>query len=288
MAAAAGPKAGIIDVNDLRSFLRIFSKNWYFVVVALILIGRPLLPVLLQDPRGVRGQHTDPAEGQGHVQLPDAVYQNIGYVAAYGDIVNQKRVLTSYDMISRALDKLDFDVSYYIIGRFKKTEVYGGLPFTVKMRMLNKPKLYEKPFDLHMVDPDHFELSYDRGAGIVKKTFPFDTDIADGEDGDFTLRVDKVKRSQSSTWRSSPLAITSSWCTAEPWLGEQVQDGMTVENLEYTTILEMRVEDEIPLRAKMFLDTLSRGVHRLHAQSEFDINENARWVHRQADRRSER
>ena len=46
-------------------------------------------------------------------------YQNqmctraLGYVQAYSDIVNQKRVLTSYDLIDRTLDKLDFDISYY-------------------------------------------------------------------------------------------------------------------------------------------------------------------------------
>jgi hypothetical protein len=36
----------------------------------------------------------------------------------------------------------------------------------------------------------------------------------------------------------------------------------------------INVEDEVGVRAKMFLDTLSKGVHRLHLQSEFDINEN--------------
>src|SRR5690606_3735129 len=37
MATVPGPKGGIIEVNDLRTVLRIVSKNWYFVVIALLL-----------------------------------------------------------------------------------------------------------------------------------------------------------------------------------------------------------------------------------------------------------
>ncbi len=272
MAAAAGPKAGIIDVNDLRSFIRIFSKNWYFVVVALILsaVLSYLYSYKIPEVYGASTQIL--LKDKDTYNYQTAVYQNIGYVAAYGDIVNQKRVLTSYDMISRALDKLDFDVSYYIIGRFKKSEAYGGMPFTVKMRIL-KPKLFEKPFDLHIIDPEHFELIYDRGAGIVKKTFPFDTDVADGEDGDFTLRVDKVMAFTSSKMEDLTATAYQFVVHSRGFLVGKYSYGMTVENLDYTSILEVRVEDEIPLRAKMFLDTISKEYIDYTLQSEFDINE---------------
>ena len=36
-AAKASVKGGVIDANDLRFFLRIVSKNWYLVVVAVVL-----------------------------------------------------------------------------------------------------------------------------------------------------------------------------------------------------------------------------------------------------------
>ena len=50
MAAAPGPKGGIIEVNDLRTVLRIFSKNWYFVAVALgVFAGPSYLLSLLQN-----------------------------------------------------------------------------------------------------------------------------------------------------------------------------------------------------------------------------------------------
>ncbi len=280
MAAPTGPKAGIIDVNDLRYFLRIFSKNWYFVVVALLLsaILSYLYSYKIPEVYGASTQIL--LKDRETYNYQTQVYQNIGYVAAYGDIVNQKRVLTSYDMINRALDKLDFDVSYFIIGRFKTTEVYGSLPFEVRMDLLN-PRFYEKPFDLKIIDPDHFELTYDRGKELVKKTYAFNTDIPEA---DFVLRVNKT---QQITDRSIEKLNESAYQFvrhSRNWLVGKFARSMTVENLDYTTILEVKAEDEIALRAKMFLDTLSQEYKLFNLQSEFDINENTlRFIDRQMD-----
>ncbi|MCB0814609.1 MAG: hypothetical protein KDB87_15790, partial [Flavobacteriales bacterium] len=208
------------------------------------------------------------------------VYQNIGYIAAYGDIVNQKRVLTSYDLIDRTLDKLDFDVSYYIIGRFKTSEVYHALPFEVTISVLN-PKLYEKPFDLRIVDPDHFELSYDNGTAIVTRMHPFGEDIADK---DFVLRVDKTEEILP---RHIERLATSDYqfiAHSRNWLVNKYKYGMLVENLEYTTILQVTVEDQIPIKAKLFLDSLSQEYINYTLKSEFDINENTlSYIDRQLD-----
>ncbi len=281
MAAAAGPKSGVIDVNDLRYFLRIFSKNWYFVVVAVILsaVLSYLYSYKIPEVYGASTQIL--LKDRETYNYQNQVYQNIGYVAAYGDIVNQKRVLTSYDMISRTLDKLDFDVSYYIIGRFRTKEEYGRLPFVVNMEVLN-PKLYEKPFDLHIIDADNFELSYDRGEGIIKKTYPFNKDVAEGDD--FTLRIDKA---QSITARNLERYTESDYRFvrhSRQWLVNKYRGTMTVENLEYTSILDVHVEDEIPARAKMFLDTLSNVYIKNSLESDIDLNDNTiKYIDKQID-----
>ena len=178
MAAAQGQKGGIIDVGDLRYFIRIFSRNWYFVVVAVVLSAVLSYLYSYKIPEVFGASTQILLKDRDIYNYQSQVYQTIGYVGAYGDIVNQKRVLTSYDLIDRSLGKLDFDVSYYIIGRFKTSQAYRDLPFSVKMDLLD-PKLYQKPFDLRIVDAEHFELSYDRGDGIISKTYPFNTDLAE-------------------------------------------------------------------------------------------------------------
>ncbi len=282
MAAAAGPKAGIIDVKDLRYFIRIFSKNWYFVVVSILLAAvlSVLYSLKIPDVYGATTQIL--LKDRETYNYQTQVYQNIGYVAAYGDIVNQKRVLTSYDMIDRTLNKLDYDVSYYIIGRFRTQQIYGKrkLPFVVSMDMLNV-RLYEKPFDLQIVDYEKFIISYDPGAGIVTKELPFNTDIADG---DFVLRID---RSPEMTPKNISRFTESSYRFirhSRERLVAKYSASMTVENVDFTTILVVSVEDEVPIRAKRFLDTLSKEYINYTLRSEFDINENTvTYIDKQLD-----
>jgi tyrosine-protein kinase Etk/Wzc len=278
MASTPGPRKAIIEVNDLRSFMRIVSKNWYIVAVALLLSAVLSWLYAYKIPNVYAARTQILLKDKESYDYQSQVYKTIGFVSAYGDLVNQKRVLTSYDLIDRTLQKLDFDVSYYIIGRFKTTQVYGGMPFTVQMQPLN-PALYGKPFDLHIIDPGHFQLSYDPGKGIVTKTFPFGTDVADR---DFTLRVDlNVELNANNLGKFS----ASDYRFIRHDRPKQVAayaSSLNVEDLPYTSILQVTVEDEIPARAKMFLDTLSQQYITTTLQGDFDINENTlRYIDKQ-------
>ncbi len=270
MAAAPSPKGGIIEVNDLRTVLRIFSKNWYFVAVALVLSAVLSYLYSYKIPNVYGASTQILIKDKESYDYQTQVFKNIGYISAYGDIVNQKRVLTSYDLIDRTLSRLDFEVSYYIIGRFKTTEVYGSLPFTVQIQVLNS-SLYERPIDLHIIDPANFSVSYDAGQGIVTKNFPFSKDIADS---DFTLRVDPnvdLKPSTIDRYAASDYRFVRHERSRQV---AKYAGSLQVENLPYTTILQVNVEDEIPERAKMFLDTLSGEYIKYTLQGDFDINEN--------------
>lgn len=270
MAAAQSPKGSIIQVNDLRTVARIVSKNWYIVVVALVLsaVLAFLYTYKIPEVYGARTQIL--LKDRTAYDYQSQMYKGLGYYSAYGDIVNQKRVLTSYDLIDRTLDKLDFDVSYFIIGRFKTTQVYNNLPFRVDIQLLN-PRLYERPFDLRIIDPKTFSINYDPGQGVVTKELPFNKDIADP---DFTLRITPnvdLKASTLSRFAASDYRFIPH--SRDRQVRKYAQS-MEVKNIDYTTILAISVEDEIPERAKLFLDSLSHEYIQYTLQSDFDINEN--------------
>ncbi|HMC97462.1 MAG TPA: polysaccharide biosynthesis tyrosine autokinase [Flavobacteriales bacterium] len=263
-------RGSIIDAKDLRYFLRIASKNWYFVAVAMVLASvlSYLYSYKLPDIYGASTQIL--LKDRDVYDYQTQVYKSLGYTGIYGDIVNQKRVLTSYDLIDATLEKLDFDVSYYIVGRFKTTQVYATLPFTVHMEVLNH-KLYDRPLDLRIVDVNHYELSYDQGGKVVKKVLPFDREVRDPE---FII---KVRKSQYITDRTIANLSATDYQFVRHERNKQVQryiGRIQVDNHEYTTILQITVEDEVAARAKMFLDTLSKVYITYTLQSEFDINEN--------------
>lgn len=265
-------RGSIIDAKDLRYFLRIASKNWYFVVIALLLsaVLSYLYSYKLPDIYGATTQIL--LKDEEVYDYQSQVYKSLGYVQSYSDIVNQKRVLTSYDLIDRSLSKLDFDVSYFIVGRFKTTQVYGSLPFTVHLDILD-PKLYERPFDLQVLDSSRYEVSYDHGGKIEKRVFRFDEDGRD-PDNQFILRIER------SPYFSGPALLRATDTDYQfikherSNLVKRYKGRIEVENQEFTTILDVTVEDEVGIRAKMFLDTLSNEYIRYSLQSEFDINEN--------------
>lgn len=272
----AAPKAqqrgSIIDAKDLRYFIRIASKNWYFVVIALLLsaVLSYLYSYKLPDIYGSTTQIL--LKDEEVYDYQSQVYKSLGYVQSYSDIVNQKRVLTSYDLIDATLSKLDFDVSYFIVGRFKTTQVYGSLPFTVHLDVVD-PKVYERPFDLQVLDSTRYELSYDRNGKLEKRVFRFDEDARD-PDNQFILRIER------SPYFAGPALLRATGTDYQfikhdrANLVKKYKNRIEVENQEFTTILDVTVEDEVGVRAKMFLDTLSREYIRYSLQSEFDINEN--------------
>lgn len=277
-------KGAIIDAGDLRYFFRIFSKNWYFVVIAVLLalVLSYLYSYKLPEIYGASTQIL--LKDKEVYNYQSAVYQNIGYIAAYGDIVNQKRVLTSHDLISATLDKLDFDVSYYNIGRFKTTEMYehknAQLPFKVYVKRL-RGGLYQKPIDLKIIDVDKFQLSYDGGNGVVSKDYLFDQDIVEG---DFKLRVEPSDQITAAKIGEISNADYQFVVHRRDWLVNKYKRRMEVENLEYTSILEITVEDELAVRAKAFLDSLSKVYIDYTLKSEFDINENTlSYIKKQLD-----
>jgi len=281
MATQAPQQRGsIVDAKDLRVVVRIVSRNWYFVAVALVLASvlsylySYKLPIVYGASTQVLLRERDTYSYQSEV------YKNIGYIGVYGDLANQKRVLTSHDLLNTTLDKLDFDVSYFNVGRFKTSQVYGTVPFTVKIDLLN-PRLYEKPIDLKVLGIDRYELSYDKGGGVVKKRFHFGRE---SRTEDFLIKV-----------TLSPYISEASVVNIMPTdyqfvrhdrknLVRRFKSRIQVANHDYTTILQITVEDEVADRAKVFLDTLSRVYIDYSLQSEFDINRNTLvFIDRQLD-----
>ena len=280
MAAPQGPKGSIIEVNDLRVVGRIVSKNWYFLAIALVLsaVLSYLYSYKLPNVYGATTQIL--LKDRTAYDYQSQMYKNLGYFSSYSDMASQKRVLTSYDLIDRTLEKLDFEVSYFIIGRFKTTQIYTNLPFTVEMQVLN-PKLYERPVDLHIIDPKTYSISYDPGEGVVTKKFTFNQDAADA---DFTLRVSPnvdLKPSTIAKYTASDYRFVRH--SRQRQVAKYARS-LAVEDIPYTSILKITVEDEIAERAKLFLDTLSAEYIQYTLQGDVDINENTlKYIDKQLD-----
>lgn len=273
-------KGGIIEAKDLRTVLRIVSKNWYIVAVALAISGVLAFLYTYKLPDIYGASTSILLKEKTTYDYQSAVYKDIGYMGSYVDMVNQQRVLTSYDMVSSVLAKLDFEVSYFIVGRFKTSQIHATRPFTVKMDVFDD-RLYDRPIDLRILDLNRYELSYESQGEIVRREFAIGTTVND-RDMRITLTLAPyVNESNISTLVSTDHQIVRH--NRAPLVGKYMRN-MVVENSSFTSILKVTISDEVPERAKSFLDTLAKVYIDYTLQSEITVNEKTlEYIDRQLD-----
>lgn len=266
------PKASnsLVDVDDLLAIVRVFLRNWYILVafVVISLIVSYLYTYKLTDVHAAKTQILLKSDQTYNYQ--DQIYRGLGYYGLYQDNFNQIRVITSKDLIEKTISKLKLDVSYYIVGRLRTTEVYQSVPFELNIRLLNT-NLYEKEFQFQILDANQYRITYKKGKNDVKVTGFFNKEL---QSTDFFVTAEKKENLNPETIESlkqiSYLFKVHDMAT----LVYQFKNALNVENLEYTSILELTLEDVIPTRAVTFLDTLSAVYIDYTQQSQFIVSEN--------------
>lgn len=271
-------KIEIIDVADLKKVWRIIQTNWYYILLCPIVFWAVsfIYTYKLTDIYAAKSQvllkSTDTYDYQSQL------YKGLGYYEVYRDITNQIRVLTSRDLIEDALSRVDFNVSYYIVGRVKTSEAYESLPIKVEVKRVRQ-EFYEKYIDLKILNAKEYELTFENNEGKVKRTHRFGEFVRTPE---YLLKITKPKSISTQSIEQLKLAEYQFVIHSDSYLLRKYKSSLSVKNVDYTSILELTVEDEIPERAKTFLDTLSKVYIEYTLQSEIDINENTlNYINRQ-------
>ena len=122
-------KSGAIDTEDLIPILKFVSKNWILVPIfcstafVMAYFQRHKLPDIYGASAEILLKSNDSYNYQSKI------YSSVGYYSVLQDINNQKRAIKSKDLIGRVIDKLDFNVSYFIVGRIRTAQVsnFGSL-----------------------------------------------------------------------------------------------------------------------------------------------------------------
>lgn len=261
----------IIDLEDVQSFFKLISKNWFIVVIFLCISSICAYFYSYKLPNIYAAKSQIILKSDNTYDYQNQLYKGLGYYYDwYQNNPNQIRVLTSNDLIRKALSKLKFDVSYYIKGRFKTREFFESVPFEVHVQLRN-PSLYDQDIELNILDTGRYQLIYVKKEEQIVKTFPFDKEIIDD---DFILTINKnniISDKTIASLRSSNYMIRIHNMEG---LVQQFKSALSIENIENTTILELTVEDEIPTKAISFLDTLSKVYIDYSAETQYKINEN--------------
>ncbi|MFP5470884.1 MAG: polysaccharide biosynthesis tyrosine autokinase [Bacteroidia bacterium] len=271
----------LLNIDDLRVVFKILRKNWYYLVFLPVLAGIVAYFYTYRQPTIYAAKTRILLKSNEVYDYQERIYSNIGYYGYYGDITNQIRILQSHDIIEATLDKLDFEVSYFIVGKLKMSDMFSNVPFVVTINLM-RPDLYDKFIEFDFIDIDTYRLTYTLGD----KEFSFEHKFGQEEVTNHYKIISKKREpmfnnSFIESYKNINYQIK---INSKASLIDKVKGGIKVENLEYSSILDISLEDEIPLRAKTFLDTLSMVYINYSLQSEFDINEKtAEYIDKQLE-----
>ena len=150
---------------DYKKLLRDLMKFWWLFLITIPLAISSVYVMhryttniysasmrILMEERGANTQQSDMMEG-------------FGLTPGMRNVDNQLAVLSSWDMIRKAVNRLDFNVSYFVKGNFKTTEIYPASALKVEFDTLHV-QLTNTPFYVKQINDKQFELSYTtNGAG---------------------------------------------------------------------------------------------------------------------------
>jgi len=149
---------------DLKVFLSRYFKYWYIFALTLavsLLIARyynwytnPIYAVtaklLVKDDNSGK----DKLLKQLEIDKPSK------------NIENEIEILRSHNLLAKVLNELDFEVSYFLIGDVKVSEVYKDCPFKVEVVQLDYGAYFDD-FTVELIDNETFEFTFELGAEPV-------------------------------------------------------------------------------------------------------------------------
>lgn len=272
------------DISDLRRIYSLIRKNWWIVVLlALAGYGTGYLYVYKTEKvyscsTQLLLKNNDEFNQSSVINDPSAGYYG-NMSRTFVDNSNEMRILLSQDIIETTLNRLDFDVSYFLVGRVRTTEVYSGVPFVVKPLVLN-PALYEQMISMRIVSATEYELEYVFNDQVEKITAKFDEEFTNSR-----MRI-VVNRKPALT-DASNVDGTTRYLIQPHRISDMAKvclSRLSVENPQYTNVIKLSYQDVIPERGTRFLDTLSQVYVENSLKQRIAVNQNTLYyILRQMD-----
>lgn len=147
---------------DVKKLFKKVLRNWY-VVAAFGFLGlvagffylRYTYPVYLIQSRVL----TKASEEE---QLSNQFFRSNPIAQAQNKLFDEIQILQSRNLISRVIDELGLDISYYSVGRVKDLDVYPydqGASVIVSTAQL-VPQAYDTPFLINFEDRSNYQLTW--------------------------------------------------------------------------------------------------------------------------------
>ena len=273
----------IISRKDLVKAISIVLSNWYILIfIPLFVFGVSFIYThRIPDVYAAKCQIL--LKSNETYDFKQQLNRGLSFgskYASYEETASQMRVIKSSNLIESVLHRIPLNVSYFIVGRLKVTEVYHHMPF--KVISDERSRLFSgMEFRLNIINSETFQLQYEIEGVSKDKQFHFGEVIL--EDGLYLT----VNKQSNVTDNSVDMLSKINYMFKvykESSLLLKYKGNLEIKNIEYTSIVEVILRDEISERAKEVLDTLARIYVLNTVQSQIEVNNNTlNYIDRQLD-----
>ncbi|MFK8038640.1 MAG: polysaccharide biosynthesis tyrosine autokinase [Crocinitomicaceae bacterium] len=263
-------KQKLFETKDLVFVWRLLLKNIAIIIIVPILayvIGY-IYTYRLTNIYGAKVQLL--LKSSDTYDYQDQIYKGLGAYGVYMDAQNQMRIMKSRDLIGEIVDRMNVSTSYFYVSRVRKVEAFKTLPFKADVKLINK-FLQEKPIKVKVLDKKTFEIAIPKNEEKEVIKGSFNEPIISN---DFTINLIPNYSFTDENVESIKDEDYEMIFHSKEYLIQKYRSSMDIENVEYTSILEVRVMDEIGERAKMFLDTLTSVYIDYSKKLQLEVNEN--------------
>ena len=260
---AKNSQTPLVSFEDLRPYLKLLGKNWWLLLGFAVVgygAGRLVTHQMVDIHKATSELLVNQKESTGVDAMLGGrgVSRNFSY---YNDEVqNQLRVLRSYDLVGRAIDKIGDHVDHHLVGRIKEMPVsgFGAIDVDVNVEGF-EANMTGRAIDLFVVDATTCRVVLD-ATGAEDEQIAFEALFGERiqkHGVDMVVRLDDgaagdAERLQSAASQHFRIRVK----TRAQRIG-QYRGALQTTNVERTSVIAMTCSDVLPDRAKRFLDTLA-------------------------------
>ncbi|HBP45951.1 MAG TPA: hypothetical protein DD635_08600 [Flavobacteriales bacterium] len=260
----------LISMSQIRPYLKLLVKNWWLIAV-LSGTGYATARLITHRQLDIYSATAEILLDQGGTEL-DYQKRLTGQTNLFNynnsEAKDQQRILRSFDLVGRVVDRMSLTIDYYLVGRLKTSHVshFGAIEITASPDLFN-PMYLGTPIDLFIEDEQYYRLRYTLSTGEIKEiTQPFSLPI-EGPELALTVRhsgsriVDfsepggpQINRDALEQARKQHFQFR---VYNRNQRIEQLRGALQVENILGTNVLAISSSNTLFGRAQEFLEMLS-------------------------------
>ncbi|HHZ96175.1 MAG TPA: polysaccharide biosynthesis tyrosine autokinase [Flavobacteriales bacterium] len=251
----------IVSAEDIRPYVKLLGKSgWLMVLLAVIGygIGRVVTHRQVDKYNATaeilltRGGGVSDLQGMGNARA----------TAMWGSYLdetrNQIRILNSYDLIGRSIDKINDPLDLFLVGRLKELPVGGFSVLDIDVQAeAFAPSMLGKSLNLFIQSSTTYKITFEtKDGGIVEIDARFG-DLVTAHGLNISVALSKEVRFDSARTEAAKEQHFRIRVYNRNNRIYQYRSQMTAGNIEMTSIVTLTCSNVLPSRAKRFLDTLA-------------------------------